>query len=43
MGVETIIEFIVEGEQSNIDAFISELRSEGIEFGAVRYPAPKDI
>ena len=36
MGVEIMIEFIVEGDQSNIDEFISELREEGIDFRVVR-------
>ena len=38
-----MIEFIVEGDQSNIDEFISELREEGIDFRVVGYPDPHVI
>ncbi len=31
-----MIEFVVEGEPGNIDQFIAELRSEGIDFRVVR-------
>lgn len=31
-----MIEFVVEGEQENIDRFVSELRDEGIDFRLVR-------
>ena len=31
-----MIEFIVEGEQENIDRFVSELRDEGIDFRVIR-------
>ena len=36
MGVETMIEFVVEGEQENIDRFVAELRDEGIDFRVIR-------
>ena len=42
-----MIEFIVEGEQGNLDRFLSELREEGIDFKIVRESAwhttPKSI